>query len=112
MKVEKTVQVKPVKATTRIVTKVYCDYPDCGNEIVYQRYGGGGGSCGICNRDVCSKHRTYDPDEPGDYPAKWCIICESLFLQPRREMNERHWKEEEALERKVKKESLAWKPSS
>lgn len=107
MKVTKTVKVPAKKETTRKVEKVYCDIPDCKDEVKIENYGSGGGRCGICKRDICKRHKVYDPDEPGDYPDKWCTICYSLYYQRRREMNERHWAEEEKLEEEVKRESLA-----
>lgn len=31
--------------------------------------------CAICGRDICGQHAHYDPDDSGDYPARWCDDC-------------------------------------
>lgn len=106
MKKEKLVSVAPTRATTRKVTKFYCDIPDCGDEAAMLYGGVNSAKCNICKRDVCKRHLEYDPDNSGDYPEKWCSICYPLILYPRREMEERHDKEADELLEKVKKESL------
>lgn len=111
MKKTTEVKVPAKKATTRQVVKIFCDVPGCTDQAAMLYGGVNSAKCGICKRDICKRHLEYDPDEMGDYPDKWCSICYPLILYPRREMNERHWKEEEALIAKVKKESLTWQPN-
>jgi hypothetical protein len=100
---KKAVAAKP--ATTKQVEKTVCDFcgasvPDHGSYGWYPR-------CACCGRDTCRKHNTFDPDEPGDYGDWFCQICLPLLLPARREMQERHWNEEEELVKKIKEISLA-----
>lgn len=123
MKKETVVKVPPKKAvaakpaTTKTVVRYTCDV--CGKAIdrsLDNRYGSGMSKCSLCGRDVCrtqveGKYGQYtcfdfDPDEMGDYPDKYCIICFPLYIPVRNALKEKHWKAEEALENKVKKESL------
>lgn len=112
MKKEVEIRVPAKRAHTRTVKEFYCDIPSCTNKALTKSsmYVGGERSpvqCSICKRDVCDRHRVYDPDEPGDYPDKFCTICATLYLPERNEMQERHWKEEEKLRSRIRKESLA-----
>ncbi len=100
------VKAKVIKATTRKVEKITCDVLGCGVTINEKGYGFRG-KCDLCGRDICRGHTTYDPDEPGDYPENYCPTCVELWIPARREMKNRHWDEEEKLEAKVKKLSLA-----
>lgn len=110
MKKEVTVKVAAVKArpaSSKKVTKIYCDFcsatlPDHGSYGWYPK-------CSLCKRDTCRKHNNPDPNEPGDYPDWFCDICLKLFMPERAIMQEKHWKEEEALERKIAKLSLQTK---
>lgn len=95
-----------VPSKTKEVVKVTCDVDGCGDTAAFLYGGVNYAKCEICKRDLCKRHLVYDPDEPGDYPSKWCSICYGLYYQKRREMQDRHWKEEDALIEKVKKESL------
>ena len=107
MKETKTVKVRAVKAQperTKEVTKTHCDFcravvPDHGSYGWYP-------SCSICGRDCCRKHNSPDPDEFGDYPDWYCRICLPLIIPAKREMKERHWAEEEEMEKRIRKESL------
>jgi hypothetical protein len=106
--VEVTLKAKPaVPARKKVKEVVYCDI--CSDEIQPYTYGYGkrGSECTVCGRDMCRDCSKYDPDELGDYPDRYCTFCFSLFIPARAKMNERHWKEEEKLEAKIKKESLA-----
>lgn len=100
---KKAVAAKP--ARTKKVKKTVCDF--CGADVPSHGSYGWYPSCSICGRDCCRKHNTFDPDEPGDYGSWFCQICLPLILPARREMQDRHWKEEEELEARIKKESLA-----
>lgn len=82
---------------------IYCDIDDklIGYKGIARFY-----RCYVCKRELCYNHTTWDPDEPGDYPETYCEYCAEEWVEVRREMNERHWKEEEALMRLVKKNSL------
>jgi hypothetical protein len=64
----------------------------------------------MCNRDICYEHCRYDEDCWGDYPDKYCPICYKLkfvtYKLARREMEDKHDREVEKFEKKMKKESL------
>jgi len=102
---ERKVPAKTIKATTQKVTVITCDAIDCKEKITSTGYGYRG-SCSLCKRDICRTHTTYDPDEPGDYPDNFCPKCVEIWIPMRREMNERHWEEEERLEKQARKLSL------
>lgn len=106
MRQQKTVKVPAVKASTKEVTVVYCDIPECNAKVTIENYGGGGGVCEICKRDVCKKHKVRDYHDGGDYANNYCTICWPIYEPLREKMEERHWDEEEELIEKVKKESL------
>lgn len=104
-------------ATTKKVVRYSCDI--CGKNVDKNqdnRYGSGMSVCTLCGRDICSTSKkgngypftcwNYDQDYSGDYPDKYCIICIPLYFPARREMNERHWQEEELLDMFIKKISL------
>ena len=95
---------KAVPATTKQVTKVVCDF--CGADLPSHGSYGLSPQCSICRRDCCRKDATPDPDETGDYPDWFCPICLPLIVPARRELNDRHWAEEEELEKRIRKESL------
>lgn len=107
-----------VKAKPASKKKVIAHSCDVCNKVIDKsqdnRYGSGVSKCSLCKRDICRTRNEdrsytcfeYDPDEIGDYPDKICIICFPLYIPARREMNKRHWKEEEELEEQIKKESL------
>lgn len=109
MKKEVTIKVPPQKAYDRKETKVYCDI--CGVKVVYQNYGGGGGACCLCKRDVCVKHKEYDPHEPGDYPDKYCTYCYDLKFGKYQELADKilaeYDRKNDNLDKKIKEESLA-----
>ena len=95
------------KATVKSYMVVTCDI--CNLEIEkHQRHR----VCSLCKRDVhgikCSE---YDPEEYGDYPAIFCIICYNLkfvkYQQEREELYKTIDKLEQQLENKIKKESLS-----
>lgn len=95
---------KASPARKKKVSQRVCDFcsatiPDHGSYGWYP-------SCSICKRDCCRKHNQPDPDEPSDYPDWFCNICMPLILPARRAMKERHWKEEEEIENKIKEQSL------
>lgn len=92
-----------VPAKTKKVTRIICDL--CSKTVVIGAYGGGGGQCYICNRDICDDHTVREYD--GDYATKFCTICYSSYKPAIEQLKERHWKEEEALKRKIKRQSLA-----
>lgn len=102
------VPAKVVKTPVKIkkVTKILCDF--CGATVPDHGSYGWFPNCSICGRDTCRKHNKPDPDEVGDYPEWFCQICMPLILPARREMENRHYKEEEELEARIKEESLAW----
>lgn len=88
---------KVIPAGTKVVTEVVCDI--CGDKATTK--------CWVCDRDICGIHTNYDPQDPGDYPPKWCPPCKELWEPVRDALNERHWKELEKEERRIKKLSLA-----
>ena len=106
------VPAKTIKATTRKVESVYCDIDN-----VRIPRGSVYGQCTLCNRDVCQQHTRRDPRDWGDYPARYCDICYRLKFEGKYndiydELQANLEREEAILERKIKKESLAWKPSN
>lgn len=88
--------------------KTLCDI--CGADATPGRYGSGGDVCSICHREICKKHRDYDPEDWGDYPAKFCVFCYYLkfkkYLADREAEIRRHEEIEDNLESKMKEESL------
>lgn len=102
----KKIPAKTIKETTQKIVTIVCDIKDC-KELVTNHHYGYYGTCHICKRDICRRHTVYDPDETGDYPDNYCTDCARVFIPKRREMNERHWAEEKALEKEVKELSLA-----
>lgn len=115
------VPAKVIKATTRIVEKIYCDI--CTDEIksAQRRH-----KCVLCARDIHgydygrSKDKRQccasDPDDYGDYPSIYCIVCHDLKFKGHyrdiyQELQDNLEREEAILERKIKKESLAWQPN-
>lgn len=89
--------------------RTYCDVSGCGDRIATGQYGWGKklGKCFICDRDICKMHTVDDPDDSGDYPDRWCTICNALYLYRRRQMQQRHWQEEDDLLKEVRQQSLA-----
>lgn len=122
MRVEREVKIpaKVVKTEAKVkkVLTVSCDI--CNSKIDLSkdnRYGSGMSQCCLCKRDICRtvKAGRYGDgtcyqmyDNGSDYWDKYCIICYPLYIPAMRALQERHWKEEEKLEAKIKKESLAW----
>jgi len=35
----------------------------------------GTAKCRLCSKDLCDKHRVYDPRDYGDYPSTFCKRC-------------------------------------
>lgn len=114
----KTVPAVPAKpATKKRVEKIYCDVceRDCTMRYI---------NCVLCGREVCkydwqrkaAERQCMGTDERdyGDYPDKYCIICHDLkfgkYDKEYEDMQEQHYKAEEALDEKIKKESLQFKP--
>lgn len=70
--------------------------------------------CSLCGRLVCKRLQKSccqsDPREWGDYPANFCPICYELkfkkYDKEYEDMIERHYNEIDALDEKIKKESL------
>jgi len=117
--VEVKVPAKIIKreATVKKVTRYTCDI--CGKTVDKSqdnRYGSGMSNCSVCGRDICRTSKgsggypytCWDdhPDDHGDYPSKMCITCIPLWYKLYTPMQERHWKEEEEMEARIKKESL------
>jgi hypothetical protein len=115
--VEKTIKQKVVKAHTVAVEKVYCDL--CILEKKKKKVVAVN-KCTLCNRDICnywtsgSKGHTYaDERDYGDYPSKYCAICHDLkftgaYEEEYRVLDSEFDKALEALDRKIKKESLTY----
>lgn len=97
-------RVIPAKTTKKVVT--YCDF--CPNKSA-DHYGNER-KCMGCGRDICRNHQTYDPDEVGDYGGHYCPVCIKLYNDKYQklmyDLKEKHYAEEEALMRKMGKESL------
>lgn len=98
------VKARPAKKVERVVT--VCDF--CTSKSA--DYYGNERTCMGCKRDICQKHQTYDPDETGDYGGNYCPICIKLYRDKYQKLlyvlQDKHSNEEEALMRKMKKESL------
>ena len=122
MKIVETIKVpaKVVKtpAKAKKITRVTCDV--CLNSVdlsLDNRYGSGMSKCDVCNRDICRSGKNgkdwpktcwvEHPEDSGDYPRKMCIICKPFWSELYKPMQERHYAEEKAMERRVKKESLS-----
>lgn len=97
----------PAVPEKTITKKIFiCDL--CGDECH-------GAVCKICKRMVCKSYTkscsTYDPWNDGDYPDPVCSICYKLiknkYDKEREDMFERHYKDEEDLEQRLREESLA-----
>lgn len=93
---------KAIPSKKKTVLKVLCDF--CSKPTA-DHYGNQR-SCSICSRDLCPKHTKWDPDDPSDYPDKFCSICLRIYIPARSEMRERHWKEEDELDAEFKTLSL------
>lgn len=108
-KIVKSIKVKPVAATTRVVEEFFCDI--CSEEISVRRR-----VCTLCKRDChgwqdkrgCSQT---DDRDYGDYPDYYCSICYDLkFVKYNREywdIQEELESKEEKLNKKILEESLA-----
>lgn len=67
-----TVEVTPARPETRAEREVVvCDL--CRQEIGVNVPAKG--RCAICERDICGAHQSFDPDDQGDYPDRWCDDC-------------------------------------
>lgn len=117
--VEVKVPAKVVKTPAKVKTVVRYTCDICSETVDKSqdnRYGSGMSQCTLCKRDICrtmvkDKYAVYtcweyDPDEHGDYPDKYCIHCIAVYIPERRKLAEKHWREEEKLEIKMRKESL------
>jgi hypothetical protein len=107
LKQEITKTIPATKATTIKIGKVLCDI--CLADAAPGRYGGGGGVCQLCDRDVCAKHKRYD-DDGSDYPDKYCAICYELkfkkYAKDYADVEAEYERQLNALEAKVRAESL------
>lgn len=69
--------------------------------------------CAICGRDICGQHAHYDPEDDGDYPARWCDDCLALwhngFDAKMRELREQYEAEMGVLLSSWTAQSLGWR---
>lgn len=97
------VKARPAKKVERVVTM--CDF--CDNKSA--DYYGNERTCMGCGRDICQKHQTYDPEETGDYGGHYCPTCIKLYKEKYQQLlydlRDKHYREEEQLMNKLKKES-------
>lgn len=121
MRVEREIKVpaKVVKTPAKVkkVLTVTCDICEKAIDLsLDNRYGSGMSKCDLCKRDICRTKKAgiygdgtcYIMEDNGsDYWDKYCIICYPLYIPARREMIARHDEEEEALEKRIREESLA-----
>lgn len=81
-----------------------CDVPECDQRAV--RLNNRARECKMCARHLCEDHTAYDYYYSDDYPDKVCVICFSYLTPARKELFDRHDREEELMLRNVKKVSL------
>jgi hypothetical protein len=117
VKIEKTVSIpaKPAKpARTKKVEIYKCDFCEAAiDKSLDNHYGSGASACRVCSRDVCRKCliRIFDDwsDDPADH---YCPVCNNLmfnvYMETRSDIEAKYHRAIEALDKKIKKESLKW----
>lgn len=70
--------------------------------------------CDLCGRHMHDNWKcgTEHPEDTSyDYPRGMCRPCIDLWYELYKPMEEKHWAEEEAMQEKIRQESLKWQPS-
>jgi len=62
--------------------------------------------CEICSRELCRDHTVRDYHYSEDYASTYCDDCFKKFEPARKQMEERHEKEETQLIERIKGETL------
>lgn len=101
---EKVIPQKVIKASKKTVEQRWCDI--CSEKMKTNSWGNFAECC-FCGRDICDTHKVRDNRDGGDYYETYCTICYGLWYPALDKLDEKHDKEEEALRRKIKKESLS-----
>lgn len=101
---EKIIPQKIIKPSKKIVEQRWCDI--CNDEMKQNSYGQWI-SCNLCRRDLCGNHRVRDNRNGGDYYESFCTFCYETWYPALDELDAVHDKEEQALRRRIIKESLA-----
>jgi len=96
-------KVKEIDITTRC-----CDICSSGLRSRYQTHGT---YCMVCGRDVCSKHKVWDPheDPSDDYPGVYCTDCILIakpYLDKIKDLEYEYSEEEEKLRKDMIRDCL------
>lgn len=100
---EKVIPQKVIKASKKTIEQRWCDI--CGDKMIANNWNKFT-DCDICIRDICRKHTVRDNQDGGDHYETYCTICYALWYPALNKLSDKHYEEEEALRRKIKKESL------
>lgn len=103
---EETYTVQPKPQQLKVITIYICDI--C-REDIGSKIGTRGNVCAICERFVHRNYKCSDEhpeDTSTDYPRTLCDICIRLWNTMYKPMQDRHEAEEEAMQQKIKEESL------